>query len=63
MEIDYSKIDNIVFGDVRYNDYPDLCDAYIESADYDGNPMSEEMLDEIDEDSQFVYESLLNYLN
>ncbi len=55
-------IDNVVLGDVDYNDAPDFCDAYIESADYDGIPMDSEQLDWINEDSQFIYEAVIRQL-
>ena len=61
--LDYSKIANIEFDGIDHSDYPDYCDAYIVSADYDGQPMTEEQLEEICEDGDFVYESLMNYLN
>ena len=63
MALDYSKITNIEFDGIDHSDYPDYCDAYIVSADYDGQPMTEEQLEEICEDGDFVYESLMNYLN
>lgn len=53
-KMDYSKIDNIVFGGKLT--YPDFEDAFIESAYYDGEPMTEEQLDLVNDDSQFVYE-------
>jgi len=56
--IDKSKIDNIQFSGVDRSDYPDFCDAYILSADYDGDPMSEYQLNEINEDSEFIQEQL-----
>lgn len=55
-------IDNIVLGDIDYNDAPDFCDAYIESADYDGIPMDSEQLDWINEDSQFIYEAVIRQI-
>ena len=55
-------IDNVVLGDVDYNDAPDFCDAYIESADYDGIPMDSEQLDWINEDSQFIYEVVISQI-
>ena len=61
--MDYSKIDNIVFDGIDHNDRPDYCDAYILSADYDGEEMTEEQLDELNEDRNFVYEKLHDYLN
>lgn len=45
--MELSKIDNVVVCGVDPTDYPDFCDAYIESADYDGVPMTEEQLDEL----------------
>ena len=63
INLDYGKITNIEFDGIDHSDYPDYCDAYIVSADYDGQPMTEEQLEEICEDGDFVYESLMNYLN
>jgi len=44
-KLDYSKIDNIKVDGIDYSDYPDFCDAYIASADYDGRAMTDEELD------------------
>ena len=60
--MDYSKIINIKVDGIDFNDYPDFCDAFIASADYDGKPMTDEQLDEINEDTEFVYECVQNYL-
>ena len=59
-KLDYSKISNIRFGDVDFKDVLDFCDTYICSADYDGVPMSEELLDSLDRD--WVYDKLIDYL-
>jgi hypothetical protein len=40
-------------------DYPDFCDAYIEECDIDGVPATEEQLDVINENYDFVYEKTL----
>ena len=61
-KIDYTKIDNIVIGDLDTTDYPDFSDAYIESADYDGKPMSEEMLEEVNKNKDYIHESVFNYI-
>lgn len=61
--MDTTKITNIDFEDVYVNDTPDYVDAYISSADYDGVPMTAEQLDEINEDSDFVHEKLLEWLS
>jgi len=60
--MDYKKIDNIDFDGIDYNDYPDFCDAFIVSADYDGVEMTEEQLEALNNDSDYVYERLQFYL-
>lgn len=60
--MDYSKISNITFDDIDTKDYPDFCDAFIASADYDGQEMTDEQLEEINEDSSFVHEKLFDHL-
>ena len=63
MTIDFSLIDNVVVNGIDYKDYPDFCDAYISEADYDGNPMSDEMLDDLNTDYRdFVYEKVYSHL-
>ena len=58
--MDYKLIDNIEVDDIDTSDYPDFCDAFISSADYNGKPMTDDQLDELNEDSDFVYECVLN---
>lgn len=59
--MDYNKISNVIVDEIDMSDYPDFCDAYISSADYDGNTMTEDQLNEINEDADFVYECTQNY--
>ena len=59
--MDLSKIDNMTF-DFDSDDFPDFSDCSVVSADYDGNPMSEDQLNELNENTDFVYESLIKYL-
>ena len=61
--MDHSKIDNIVIDGIDHKDYPDYCDAYIFSADYDGVEMTEEQLEEINDDRDFVYEAVINWIH
>jgi len=58
--MDLTKIDNIVFSGINYGDAMDFCDAYIESADYDGREMTEHEI--IDLPGDFVYEKLLEQI-
>tara|TARA_R110002049_G_scaffold240858_2_gene414697 strand:+ start:1158 stop:1343 length:186 start_codon:yes stop_codon:yes gene_type:complete len=60
--MEFDKIDNIAMGGVDTADYPDFADAYIESADYKGVEATEEELDIMNADSDFVYESLQDWL-
>lgn len=60
MSLQYDLIDNVSV--VCSDDYPDFVDSYIESADYDGVPMTDEQLDEINEDFDFVYECVMKKL-
>jgi hypothetical protein len=60
MEFDYSKITNIEFKGINHRDYPDYCDAYIVSAEYDGEEMTQEQIEMLDAD--FVYEKLIEQI-
>ena len=60
--MDKSKITAIEFEDVDTSDYPDFCDAYISAAELDGVTMTEDELIELNEDSDFVYNKLLNHI-
>ena len=41
-------------------DYPDFCDAYISSADYDGKPMTDAQLEQINEDGDYQHQCIMN---
>jgi|JI9StandDraft_1071089.scaffolds.fasta_scaffold1529448_2 hypothetical protein len=56
------KIDNIKFEDIDYKDHPDYSDAYISSCDIDGVPATEEQLEELNDDREFIHEKLWDYL-
>jgi len=58
--MDYKLIDNIEVDDIDTSDYPDFCDAFISSADYNGKPMTDDQLDKLNEDLDFVHECVLN---
>ncbi len=62
-KMDYSKITNISVQGIDYSDYPDFSDSYIDSAEYDGLEMTEEQLHEINDDSDFVYQSTINQIH
>ena len=59
IDLDYDLIDNVVFGGVDPEDYPDFCDAYIESADYDGVEMTEAQLEIVNEDIGYWHDDII----
>ena len=62
MELDYELVSNISLGGMDYRDAPDFCDAYVESAYYAGEPMTADQLDELNEDRDYVYECIIDFL-
>lgn len=60
--MDYLKITNVYVDGIDTNDYPDFSDAFIASAEYDGEDMTDEQLDEINEHYDFVYECVVNQI-
>lgn len=64
-KLKYPLID-ILFGGVDFKDYPDFCDAYIESAYWNTETehvaLSDEELDELNDDSMLVLELLYKKL-
>lgn len=61
--MDFKKIDNIEIGGIDYKDCPEFCDAYIESADYDGIEMTEEQLDDLNDNHlDFVHDKVYEYI-
>ena len=60
--LDSKYITNIEWEDIDYSDYPDFCDAHIVAANYYDDPMSEELLEKLNYDSDLLYELLMNHL-
>lgn len=56
------SITNIKFEGIDHSDAPDYCDAYIASADKDGEPMTDSEIEDLNDDRQFVYEKLIEKL-
>jgi len=61
-ELDYSKIDNIELEGIETKDYPNFSNAFVTSADYDGVEMTDEQLYILNEDRDFVYDCVQEYL-
>ena len=62
INLDYAKISDVEVEGIDTADYPDFCDAFIASADYDGREMTDEELDTLNDDSDFVYSSVQTHL-
>ncbi len=58
----YKLFTDVAFEGIDHRDYPDYCDAFIASAEYDGRDLSDEELDELNEDTDLVYELLTDNL-
>jgi hypothetical protein len=57
-----NKITGVRFEGIDYSDSPDFVDSFITYAERGGVPLTEEELDELNEDRETVYELLMNYL-
>ena len=66
MNIKFEEVTNIELGGVDMTDYPDFCDAYVESAEkLDGTPLTEvelEAFEELDETRMYVNENAFETL-
>jgi hypothetical protein len=62
MKLDFDKITNIKIENINKNDYPDFVDAFISYAEINGESLTDEELDIVNENEDFVYKSVLNYL-
>jgi len=63
INIDNSGISRVYCEDIDHRDAPDYCDAYISEATYFGRPMTELELELLNEDSDFVYESVIEQIH
>ena len=58
--IDAYKVTDLVWSDVDHSDYPDYCDAFIESATYKDREMTEDEIEELmDDNPEWCYEKLM----
>ena len=62
-KFEHAKITNVVLNGIYHWDFPDYCDAFIDSADYNGKPMTDKELDELNEDYELVHELVWNNLH
>lgn len=62
MRFDKKQITDIIIDGIDMMDYPDFVDAVIVAANYKGEPMTETELEKLNEDSEFVYEQVIEKL-
>ena len=63
INIDYSLISDVEVDGIDYSDYPDFCDAHICAAWWaDGREFTDEELDALNEDSDYVYEMVERFI-
>ena len=63
MKLHYKEIDNVELDGIDMRDYPNFCDAYILSADYQGRAMTEQELEVLNEDMEFILEAVENHIH
>lgn len=56
-------INDIEIDGVDHRDYPDYCDAYIMTAKVEGRMATDEELDQMNDDGQFRYDTVMEYVN
>lgn len=57
-----SRIQCVEFDGIDHGDASDFCDAFITYAERDGEPLTEEDLEELNEDHDTVYQLLMDYI-
>jgi hypothetical protein len=62
-KFDFTKITNVSLDGIDYSDHPKYCDAFIDSAYYDGKKMTDEELDLLNEDYELVSELVWDNLH
>jgi hypothetical protein len=62
MKLDYTQIKDIEVDGIDHADYPDYVDAFISSCTIDGREATDAELDQLNEDSDFIYECVMDYL-
>jgi hypothetical protein len=63
MKIDVNKLENIEVEGIDTRDYPDFVDAFISYAEMDGVELTDEQLDELNDDyPDLIYDCVINHL-
>lgn len=57
------KIDNVEIEGIDFKDYPDFCDAFIVSADYNGIPLTDDEINKLNDNSEFIHEKIFDQMH
>lgn len=60
--IDYDALQDIELDGIDTRDYSDFCDAYISYASYPNRELTEDELETLNENSNFVYDCVMERL-
>lgn len=60
--LDLAKISEVEVEGIDMSDFPDFCDSYISSASYEGRELTEEELDKLNENRDYVYEQTIKWI-
>lgn len=58
--IDFKTVEVVRIEDIRHWDAPDYVDAFISEAEIDGVPATDKELDEINANSEFIYQAIID---
>jgi len=61
-KIEVWKLEDVKVEDIDMKDYPDFCDAFIASATLNGIELTDEELNEVNEDYDYLYTQIENTL-
>ena len=60
--INLRLVENVEVDGIDTFDYPDFVDAFIVYAEYDGKEMTDEQIEELNSDSEFVLDCVMDQL-
>lgn len=60
--MDYKLIEDVELDGIDHKDHPDYVDAFICAGTYDGREMTDEELDILNDDSDYVYDKVMQQI-
>lgn len=57
-----NELENVQIEGLDYSDAWDFCDAFVASADVNGTPLTDDQLEDLNENPDLVYELVLQFL-